>query len=61
MTATMPTPKPRVPSAADDPAESQRFIDMAREAGGGRKSGGVREGGAATESANQPEKHEGHS
>lgn len=31
----MPTPKPgpEVPANADDPAESQRFIDMAREIG----------------------------
>jgi hypothetical protein len=27
----MPTRKPSVPPNADDPAESQRFIDMARE------------------------------
>jgi hypothetical protein len=27
----MPTRKPEVPPAADDPAESKRFIDMARE------------------------------
>jgi hypothetical protein len=29
----MPAPKPEVPPTADDPAESQRFIDMAREVG----------------------------
>jgi hypothetical protein len=29
----MPTSKPEVPADADDPAESQRFIDMAREIG----------------------------
>jgi hypothetical protein len=29
----MPTPKPKVPPSADDPAESQRFIDVAREVG----------------------------
>ena len=27
----MPTPKPVLPPDADDPAQSQRFIDMARE------------------------------
>ena len=29
----MPAPKPEVPASADDAAESQRFIDMAREVG----------------------------
>jgi hypothetical protein len=31
LTAAMPTRKPPVPRNADDPAQSQRFIDMARE------------------------------
>jgi len=29
----MPTPEPTIPICSDDPAESQRFIDMAREIG----------------------------
>ena len=29
----MPAPKPEIPPSADDPAESQRFIDMARKVG----------------------------
>jgi hypothetical protein len=29
----MPTPKPEPPTNADDPEQSRRFIDMAREVG----------------------------
>ena len=29
----MPTPKPEPPANADDPEQSRRFIDMAREVG----------------------------
>ena len=37
----MEKPKPKVPASADDPAESQRFIDMAREIGADEDPGAL--------------------